>query len=188
MNLESRKKFADVRGKRVIDEQKVLIKESVKDDYFGESSITFIDMIKTNERWDVPRDDGKKECILNSGFKWLQVFPKNEKYAITGIYDQNKKLVEFYFDMVAGSGIENGVPYILDIYLDLVITSKNSKYVLDEDELEEGLENNIISKVEYDEAYSTLEMLMKKYETDEEFYKLRDIMQEYFDEMYNSLK
>ena len=187
MNLESRKKFADVRGKRVIEEQKVLIKESVKEDYFGESNITFIDMIKTNERWDVPREDGGKECILNSGFKWLQVFPKNEKYAITGIYDQNKKLVEFYFDMVAGSGIENGVPYILDIYLDLVITGKNSKYVLDEDELQEGLEQNIFSQVEYDEAYNTLDILMKKYETNEELDKLKNVMLNYFDEMYNSL-
>ena len=113
----------------------------------------------------------------------------NKNYVIytDNTYDQNKKLVEFYFDMVAGSGIENGVPYILDIYLDLVITGKNSKYVLDEDELQEGLEQNIISQVEYDEAYNTLDMLMKKYETNEELDKLKNVMQNYFDEMYNSL-
>lgn len=104
------------------------------------------------------------------------------------MYNENNELVEFYFDMIKESGVENGIPYNLDIYLDLVITPSNEKYVLDEDELEEALENKMIGKEEYNLAYDTLHRLEEKYKSQKEINKLMDIMQGYLNIMTEKIK
>ena len=90
--------------------------------------------------------------------------------------------------MIKESGIENGIPYNLDIYLDLVITPFYEKYVLDEDELEEALENKMIGKEEYNLAYDTLHRLEEKYKSQKEINKLMDIMQGYLNIMIEKIK
>ena len=55
-------------------------------------------------------------------------------------------MVEVYCDMTKGAGIEENVPYIEDLYLDIVFTDEMEEYDLDEDELEEALNTNKITK------------------------------------------
>ena len=48
-----------------------------------------------------------------------------------------------------------------DLYVDVVYTNKNEIIILDEDELEEALEDNEISKEEYDIVNKTKEELIE---------------------------
>lgn len=176
-----KKRFVNTRAENYLTKKRFLV-DSICDEYF-DADLSLIDMIESNTRRCIVRDNGRSDCIVDSGFKWLGVYPKGETYAITCMYDENNELVEFYFDMIKESGVENGIPYNLDIYLDLVITPNNEKYVLDADELEEALENQKIGKEEYDLAYETLHRLESKYESQESINKLRDIMKGYLDIM-----
>ena len=72
-------------------------------------------------------------------------------------------IIEWYFDMIKTNGVENGVPYIYDLYLDLVIKSNGKEVVLDEDELKEALNNRDISKDDFNMAYKTMKKIQDKY-------------------------
>lgn len=180
------KRFVDTRAQKAILKKKFIV-DSVCDKYF-DADISLLEMVETKTKWDVTRDDGRTECILDSGYKWLGVYPKGESYAITGLYNKNNELVEFYFDMTKENGIENGIPYIVDIYLDLVITPNNEKYILDEDELEEALNDKILGKVEFDLAYETLHRLEKKYNLQENVDELALVMNKYLENMNDKIK
>lgn len=180
------KRFVNTRAQKAILKKKFIV-DSVCDKYF-DADISLLEMVETKTKWDVTRDDGRTECILDSGYKWLGVYPKGESYAITGLYNKNNELVEFYFDMTKENGIENGIPYIVDIYLDLVITPNNEKYILDEDELEEALNDKILGKVEFDLAYETLHRLEKKYNLQENVDELALVMNKYLENMNDKIK
>ena len=79
-------------------------------------------------------DFGKEECIFANNYKWLEIYPDNEKYAITVMYDNNNNLIEWYFDMIKSGGTENGIPYINDLYLDYVIKEDGKEVILDEND------------------------------------------------------
>ena len=67
--------------------------------------------------------DGKNNiCIRDNGYEWIEVYPDKGNYAITIIFDQNKNIIEWYFDIAKKIGIENDIPYEDDLYLDLIIT------------------------------------------------------------------
>ena len=63
--------------------------------------------------------------------------------------------------MIKRSGIINGIPYIDDLYLDLVIRANGNQRVLDEDELLEALNRKEISEDEYNLANKTKESLLE---------------------------
>ena len=108
--------------------------------------------------------DGKNNiCIRDNGYEWIEVYPDKGNYAITIMFDQNKNIIEWYFDIAKKIGIENDIPYEDDLYLDLIITSTGEKRIIDEDELQEALENNDITKDEYEFAYYVLKELDEKY-------------------------
>ena len=180
------KRFVNTRAQKAILKKKFVV-DSVCDKYF-DADISLLEMVETKTKWDVTRDDGRTECILDSGYKWLGVYPKGESYAITGLYNKNNELVEFYFDMTKENGMENGIPYIVDIYLDLVITPNNEKYILDEDELEEALNEKILGKAEFDLAYETLHRLEKKYNLQENVDELALVMNKYLENMNDKIK
>lgn len=180
------KRLADSRGEKVIT-KKQFIWESVNDEHFT-GNVSLMNIFETDTRWEIKREDGKEVCILGNGYKWLGVYPDNETYAITALYDDKNELVEFYFDMTKENGVFNGKPYIVDIYLDLVITPENEKIVLDEDELQDALDQNILGKEEFDLAYKTLDRVQKKYSTQADVNNLKSIMQNYLDDMLVKIK
>lgn len=132
------------------------------DEYSGYVSIIKIKKVK--EEWFVPRDDGKQECILANGYYWLIFHPDNQKFAITALYNENKEIVEWYFDMVKNISTENGMPYMDDLYLDLVITKSGEIYILDENELKQAIEEKDITDLDYKLAHDTLDMLLNKFD------------------------
>ena len=102
-------------------------------------------------------------CIKDNNYVWYEVYPDNANYAITIIYDDKGNLVEWYFDIAKAIGIENGIPYEDDLYLDLVVSPTGEGSMLDEDELLDALENKEITADDVRLAYETIKMLEEKY-------------------------
>lgn len=133
----------------------------IDEDYFN-GFVSLLKLKDIEKPW-IINDFGKEECIFNNNFEWLEIYPDNEKYAITAMFDDKSNLIEWYFDMIKDSGVENGVPYIYDLYLDYVIKADGREVVLDEDELQAALDNMEIAKEDYNMAYKTMELVKSKY-------------------------
>ena len=109
-------------------------------------------------------NNGKENiCIKDNNYEWIEVYPADEKYAITIMYDDKGNLIEWYFDIAKNTGIENGIPYEDDLYLDMIITPNGEKIVIDEDELLKAAKNGDITKEDVNDAYKTLSLLEDKY-------------------------
>ena len=109
-------------------------------------------------------NNGKENiCIRNNDYEWIEVYPDNSKYVITIMFDDNNNLIEWYFDISKNVGVENGIPYEDDLYLDMVITPDGEKLVLDEDELLGARDRGEITQFDVFSAYSTLRELENKY-------------------------
>ena len=102
-------------------------------------------------------------CIKDNGYKWLEIYPDKANYAITVMFDDKSNLIEWYFDIAKQIGIEKGVPYEDDLYLDMVILPDGKKSILDEDELLNALQSGHIQQSDVDLAYNTLHILETKY-------------------------
>jgi predicted RNA-binding protein associated with RNAse of E/G family len=73
--------------------------------------------------------------ICGSGMKWLQILPDNENYMITAIYDRDE-LTVVYIDIINGSGRDiDGVYFIVDLYLDVIVYPNGNILIDDRDEL-----------------------------------------------------
>ena len=66
-------------------------------------------------------ENGKEKlCIIDNGYSLIEAYPDNGKYALTIMFDNRGKLIEWYFDIAKSVGIENGIPFEDDLYLDIL--------------------------------------------------------------------
>lgn len=105
---------------------------------------------------------GKKLCIVDHHYSWLQQLPLNENFAITSMFDENGEIVQWYIDITYKNGVENGEPYMLDLFLDIVVLPTGEIIEKDKDEIEEALQNNWITKSQYELAYQTFHRVLKQ--------------------------
>jgi predicted RNA-binding protein associated with RNAse of E/G family len=134
------------------------------EEFNGYVSIVYIDKVK--EPLSVTMK-GKEFCLAEEGYIWLQHVPLNSNFAVTTMYNSNKEIVQWYFDVTKGNGVnESGRVFFDDLYLDVVVIPSSEVILFDEDELEEALEANIITKEDYDLAYKEANMIMNGIATD----------------------
>lgn len=121
--------------------------------------LSLIEMVKVKDALKVTY--GENEItIVDDGYKWLLQFPQNHHHAITTTYDQDGNIVQWYIDICVENGLEDGVPYTDDLYLDIVVLPTGEVFVLDEDELEEALASGTINQELYDLAWSETNRLL----------------------------
>lgn len=105
----------------------------------------------------------KTVCLADDGYIWMQHLPSNDNYALTTMYDQYGNIVQWYFDIIKGSGVnKDGVPFYDDLYLDVVALPTSEVMLIDEDELQEALDTGDITKQDYDMAYEKANEVMRK--------------------------
>ena len=93
-NKALKRKYADGRRVKDIIESKynnIMINE---EKFIGNISLLEIEKVKNN--WYV---DEENRCVLAAGYRWLEIYPDNENYCITAIFNKNKQLVEYYMDI-----------------------------------------------------------------------------------------
>lgn len=89
---------------------------------------------------------------MDDGYYIIEIIPKTGNQALRIFLDESKNLIEYYFDIIKESGLdeETKIPYFLDLYLDITVLSNGETHVIDEDELEKAYELGDITKEEYD--------------------------------------
>ena len=102
-------------------------------------------------------------CLIDNGYYMIEIIPQKENYSIRAFFDKNKKLLQYYIDISQENGIdkETRIPYYDDLFTDIIITDGNIE-VVDEDELEDALNNGIISQEDYELAFKVKEKLLKE--------------------------
>ncbi len=139
-------------------EQKYL---KIKENDF-EGFIYLHNFLKISDPFILKEGPEKGVCIQDTGYKWLEFFDCNSKIKLTSIYDENNKIIEWYFDISREISTKNGEPYHDDFYLDVVFRPDGKIFLLDEDEFEEAFERKEMTKEEYDEGYRLAYNLMER--------------------------
>ncbi|MBW3111682.1 MULTISPECIES: DUF402 domain-containing protein [Bacillaceae] len=128
--------------------------------------ITLLKTVKVKEPL-ITRYGDKEICIVDNGYMWLQQFPYGKHHSVTTMFDASGEIVQWYIDICHGNGIESGVPWMDDLFLDIVVLPSGEIFLLDEDELEQAYKNRIISKNMYDLAWDECKEMMSQLQNDE---------------------
>ncbi|WP_144510975.1 DUF402 domain-containing protein [Bacillus sp. FJAT-22090] len=113
--------------------------------------VTLLNLIKVTEPLWVQYGE-KRICIVDDNYMWLQYFPKGKKFSVTTMFDAKGVIVQWYIEICNEIGIENNIPWMDDLFLDIVVLPTGEIIQLDEEELEEAFENRIITQKMYDSA------------------------------------
>lgn len=113
--------------------------------------ITLINIMKVKEPLWVQYGE-KRVCIVDDHYKWLQHFPNGKNYSLTTMFDDKGEIVQWSIDICYEIGIENNIPWMDDLILDIVVLPTGEIVQLDEEELEEALESGSINQKMYDLA------------------------------------
>jgi uncharacterized protein len=109
--------------------------------------------------------DTERLCIADAGFSWLQHYPKNSNYVLSSIFDVDGNLVQHYIDVIFEQGLDKrGIPWFLDLYLDVILTRSGQLILKDVRELEVALETREITKTQFDFAQLTASSLINRIE------------------------
>ena len=123
------------------------------------AALGIYELIKVREKFIIKTNI----TVMDDGYYIFEIIPKKENYAMRLFLDNNKKPLEYYFDITKNNGLyENtNIPCYDDLYLD--ITYLDGKInILDEDELIEAYNNKDITKEDLNLVYKTKEKLLKE--------------------------
>lgn len=157
--------YADRRNDKNILEKEFRLKDIDNAGFVGK--VGLIKIKDLQKEFVGTRPDGSKTLLIAKGYNLMTIFPKNDKYSITVMYDNDWHILQWYFDILRYvCKYENGIPYSEDLYLDVVVLPNGEFYSLDKEELEEALIKKLISKEEYKMAYSTMNEIIKMMDND----------------------
>ena len=167
---------------RVIDKEYTYMR--IDDPFFqgaaGLIKINEIDKSATKLYDDIPIK------IIDNGYYWLQIGPEDQNYWITVMYNELEEIVQYYFDITDSNTIlDNGESYFCDLMLDIVVLPDGKRFLLDEDELEQALRENVITREQYDKAYTTASKIMD--ELDDRFDYMKAACNTYFQTLKTNL-
>jgi uncharacterized protein len=124
--------------------------------------VTRFDMLAVREPLFVNYDT-ERLCIADAGFTWLQHFPAKANYVLSSIFDADGNLVQHYIDVIFEQGLdERGIPWFLDLYLDVIVTRSGQLILKDTHELEVAFETSEITKAQFDLAQVTASNLINR--------------------------
>ena len=148
----------------------------------GKSSLGVIKQIKPI----YGNRNGKQVSLNDEDCLWLQIGFEELPYWLTGLYNKDKKLIEFYFDITKNNNMKLENPIFYDMYLDVVYTANKEIILLDKDEFEEAFQDKIITEEEYSKAkQSCQELIQFLKENGDEVIKVCNIE---VDKLYKLLK
>ena len=118
--------------------------------------------------------------IIDTGYHWIQLAPRDENFWITAMFTDELSLVQLYFDITRENVIlPNGGSWCDDLYLDIVIDSDGTLTLLDEDELSCAFERGEINRALYTFAHDTARAVCDRFSKKEEFSALTALCREY---------
>lgn len=154
-------KYADYPNWHRVNKKSYTNKYFNNQDFSGNISLLTAEEVK--EKLIVTKHN-KELVILDNGYKWLEIYPENNKnIAVSVAIDNKDNILEWYIDIAKESALtEEGIPYINDLYLDVILYPSGEIEMLDQDELQEALDNNDITKEDFDLAYKVSNEIIKQ--------------------------
>lgn len=163
-------KWVDVRKKQIREATDTNITIKKLDDlncYFTVKEINAID-----ENHEVIRNQtlGRK---VDKNFKMLEYTPIDKDYNVRAFVNDKNEIFEYYLDVTDGMEVRDGVPYYNDLFLDVIYyndkelmkkvsESKQELRIIDQEELQEALDENVITQEQYHKAYNVANQLMSE--------------------------
>jgi uncharacterized protein len=106
---------------------------------------------------------GRPTCIADVGYAWLKQFPTNGHFTVTAQYNSSAQIVAWYIDICLRTGVDQDqVPWMDDLYLDLIVSPAMDIEVKDAEELLAARKTGEISDSEFDLAWREANQLMKR--------------------------
>ncbi len=112
--------------------------------------------------------NGKKVALVGKNYTILEYSPIDEQYNVRVFINDEGNIIQYYFDIISSTSFENGEVYFDDLFLDILYDTPYSSgqgyyiSIVDENELLAALNNNEITKEEYDRAYDVANKIMKE--------------------------
>lgn len=175
-----KRKFADRPNWKRVLSRKMVMDKFDKKNFKGYAVLIYIEKVREALWVEI---GGKSQCVVNDGYSWLTLFPENQSYVITAMFNHKNEIVQWYIDICRDIGFtDKGIPWYDDLYLDIIISSDYHISLIDEDDLALALKQNIIKQEDFDFAYQEANKLLIQL-------KQNDITQlEYSKEIYSILK
>lgn len=110
--------------------------------------------------------NGKKYVGLDKGYSILEYVPTNRNYNCRVFFDRQNRPICFYFDINNGNGVENGMPWYDDLYLDVTMECPSITggfyYIRldDEPEFKKAKKEGLIDEYTYNKGYEIATSLM----------------------------
>ena len=112
--------------------------------------------------------NGKKKVGLDKGFSILEYVPLERNYNCRVFFDEKNRPLCFYFDINNGTGVENGMPWYDDLYLDVTMEcpqmTETGYYIRldDEAEFKMARKEGKIDDATYEKGYNIAVALMNE--------------------------
>ena len=154
-----KRKYADYPNWDRVKEKRYINKYFNNNDFKG--NVSLLEAVKVKEKLVVGEN---KVVILDDGFQWLEVYPEDNKNIALSVCINNKnEFLEWYFDIAKDSSLtEDGIPYIDDLYLDVILTPTGEIKLIDQEELQEAYDKKEITKEDFELAYKIANNLIKQ--------------------------
>lgn len=145
-----KRKFGDrANWKRVLDKE--YAQAYLKTEEF-QGYVTLLKIKKVTEPLYVSYSK-KPICIADDDYVWLQHFPTDQHYCVTTMFDEKGKVVKWYIDICYRNGIsKDNIPWMDDLFLDIVVLPSGEVIEKDADELAEALRNGSIDNNQFELA------------------------------------
>ena len=165
-------KWVDVRKKQIREATDTNIKIKKIDELNCYFTVKEINQIDENNELIKKHPSCKK---IDKNFKMLEYTPIDEKYNVRVFVNDKNEIFEYYLDVTDGMQLKEGIPYYNDLFLDVIYYkdkeimkqySKNQEKlsIVDQDELEDALNAQIVTKEQYDQAYKIANQLVNEIE------------------------
>jgi predicted RNA-binding protein associated with RNAse of E/G family len=104
---------------------------------------------------------GEPVRLAGDGCRWLMYLPLDEYWCLNTYYSPEGEILGWYFDLSKGNFLdENGMPCTDDIFLDLIILPNGQPVTDDADELQEALDNGVITADDFKHAYAVHDQIL----------------------------
>ena len=107
-------------------------------------------------------------CVLDKGYYYLRILPIGKNYVLTAVYNENKELVIYKFDITVKNYIndDNSYPSYTSVNLKIILDTKYNVIVENKDKFKKYVDSNMLQDKDVinmcKEAKTILELISKK--------------------------
>lgn len=157
MSAEIKRRFIARSGWGRILRSRSAYRELASDAFTGIAGLLRFDEVKAPlTKNSIP---GAAVKIVDDGYSWLQLAPKDAHWWLTVMFDGTGVIVQYYFDVTKENVLLGCCSYFLDMFLDIVALPDGRSVTLDRDELDEAAAEGLITAEEHAIALETADML-----------------------------